>query len=427
MKVKKTEETNVKIIEFSIEKEAFDQEVDKVFRRQAAKMTVPGFRKGKAPRGIIEKMYGKGVFYEDAINALLPDAYEQALTQSKLDVVSRPEFDIVSIDENGVAMTAKVTVKPDVTLGEYKGIAVEKVIKQVTDEDINNEIDRVRERNGRMIDVTDRPAANGDTVVIDFEGTVDGEPFEGGKAEGYHLSLGSGSFIPGFEDQIVGKNIDDTFDVSVTFPEDYHAENLAGKPAVFHVVLHEIQFNELPEADDEFAKDVSEFDTLDEYKADLRAKMEEANQKAADNAADEKMVQSVVDTMEADIPEVMYENEVENQLRDYDNRMRQQGLDLQTYMKYTGMDLDAIRAQFRPMAERQVKTRLALEKVVKSEKIKAGKREISKEYEEIAAAYHMDVEQVKNLVDEKSVAQDICVRKAVDLIRENAVITEKAE
>ncbi len=427
MKVKKTEETNVKIIEFSIEKEAFDQEVDKVFRRQAAKMTVPGFRKGKAPRGIIEKMYGKGVFYEDAINALLPDAYEQALTQSKLDVVSRPEFDIVSIDENGVAMTAKVTVKPDVTLGEYKGITVEKVIKQVTDEDINNEIDRVRERNGRMIDVTDRPAANGDTVVIDFEGTVDGEPFEGGKAEGYHLSLGSGSFIPGFEDQIVGKNIDDTFDVSVTFPEDYHAENLAGKPAVFHVVLHEIQFNELPEADDEFAKDVSEFDTLDEYKADLRAKMEEANQKAADNAADEKMVQSVVDTMEADIPEVMYENEVENQLRDYDNRMRQQGLDLQTYMKYTGMDLDAIRAQFRPMAERQVKTRLALEKVVKSEKIKAGKREISKEYEEIAAAYHMDVEQVKNLVDEKSVAQDICVRKAVDLIRENAVITEKAE
>lgn len=427
MKVKKTEETNVKIIEFSIEKEAFDQEVDKVFRRQAAKMTVPGFRKGKAPRGIIEKMYGKGVFYEDAINALLPDAYEQALTQSKLDVVSRPEFDIVSIDENGVAMTAKVTVKPDVTLGEYKGIAVEKVIKQVTDEDINNEIDRVRERNGRMIDVTDRPAANGDTVVIDFEGTVDGEPFEGGKAEGYHLSLGSGSFIPGFEDQIVGKNIDDAFDVSVTFPEDYHAENLAGKPAVFHVVLHEIQFNELPEADDEFAKDVSEFDTLDEYKADLRAKMEEANQKAADNAADEKMVQSVVDTMEADIPEVMYENEVENQLRDYDNRMRQQGLDLQTYMKYTGMDLDAIRAQFRPMAERQVKTRLALEKVVKSEKIKAGKREISKEYEEIAAAYHMDVEQVKNLVDEKSVAQDICVRKAVDLIRENAVITEKAE
>ena len=427
MKVKKTEETNVKIIEFSIEKEAFDQEVDKVFRRQAAKMTVPGFRKGKAPRGIIEKMYGKGIFYEDAINALLPDAYEQALTQSKLDVVSRPEFDIVSIDENGVAMTAKVTVKPDVTLGEYKGIAVEKVIKQVTDEDINNEIDRVRERNGRMIDVTDRPAANGDTVVIDFEGTVDGEPFEGGKAEGYHLSLGSGSFIPGFEDQIVGKNIDDTFDVSVTFPEDYHAENLAGKPAVFHVVLHEIQFNELPEADDEFAKDVSEFDTLDEYKADLRAKMEEANQKAADNAADEKMVQSVVDTMEADIPEVMYENEVENQLRDYDNRMRQQGLDLQTYMKYTGMDLDAIRAQFRPMAERQVKTRLALEKVVKSEKIKAGKREISKEYEEIAAAYHMDVEQVKNLVDEKSVAQDICVRKAVDLIRENAVITEKAE
>ena len=427
MKVKKTDDANVKIIEFSIDKETFDGEVNKVYHKQAAKMTVPGFRKGKAPRGVIEKLYGKGVFYEDAVNALLPDAYEQALTQSKLDVVSRPEFDIVSIDDNGVALTAKVTVKPEVTLGEYKGIAVEKVIKPVTDQDIQNEIERVRERNGRIIDVEDRPAEMNDMVVIDFDGTVDGKSFDGGKAEGYHLTLGSGSFIPGFEEQIVGKNIGDSFDVNVTFPADYHAEDLKGKDAVFHVTLHGIQHNELPDLDDEFAKDVSEFDTLDEYKADMRAKMEEANKKAADNAADEKMVQSVVDGMQADIPAVMYDMEVENQIRDYDNRLRQQGLDLQTYLKYTGGDLDALRNQFRPMAERQVKTRLALEKVVKLEKIHAGKKEIAKEYEDIANAYHMDVEQVKQLADEKSVSQDICVRKSVEFLRENAVITEKTE
>ena len=422
-----TPEKNVRVIEFTIAKDVFDSAVNRVYKKNVAKMNVPGFRRGKAPRSIIEKMYGKGVFYEDALNEVIPDAYTDALKESALEVVSRPEFDVETIDDEGVLMKAKVYVKPEVTVGSYKQIPVEKVLVTVKDEEIQAEIDRVRQRNARTIDVTDRPAAMGDTVVIDFDGSVDGVPFDGGKAEKYNLKLGSGQFIPGFEEQIAGKQKGETFDVNVTFPEEYHAEDLAGKASVFKVVLHEIKFDELPEADDEFAKDVSEFDTLDEYKADIRAKMEERNAKTAENQMEEQLINALIEGMEADIPDAMIENEVENQVRDYDNRLRQQGLDLSTYFKYTGMNLDSLREQFKPQAERQVKTRLALEKIVELEAIEATEEEIDEDYKKIAEAYHMELEQIRQAIDAESVAKDIKVKKAVDLVKENALVTEKTE
>lgn len=422
-----TPEKNVRVIEFTIAKEIFDSAVNRVYKKNVTKMNVPGFRRGKAPRSIIEKMYGKGVFYEEALNEVIPDAYTEALKESALDVVSRPEFDVETIDDDGVLMKAKVYVKPEVTIGVYKKIPVEKVLVEVKDEEVQAEIDRVRQRNARTIDVTDRPAAMGDTVIIDFDGSVDGVPFDGGKAEKYSLKLGSGQFIPGFEEQIVGKQKGDAFDVNVTFPEEYHAEDLAGKASVFKVVLHEIKFDELPDSDDEFAKDVSEFDTLDEYKADIRAKMEERNAKTAENHIEEQLINALIEGMEADIPDAMIENEVENQVRDYDNRLRQQGLDLNTYFKYTGMTLDSLREQFKPQAERQVKTRLALEKIVEIEAIEATEDEIDEDYKKIAEAYHMELEQIRQAIDAESVAKDIKVKKAVDLVKENAIITEKTE
>ncbi len=430
MSLMKSELTDKSVytLEFSVDKETFDKAVNNAYRKQVGKISVPGFRKGKAPRSIIEKMYGEGCFYEEALNAIIPDAYEAALAESELkDIVSRPEFDVKTIDENGVVLLAKVYVKPEVIVKDYKGIAVTSAPVVVTDEAIDAEIEKLRQRNSREIEVTDRAAKMDDTVVFDFDGSVDGVAFDGGKSEGYSLKLGSGQFIPGFEEQIVGKSIGEEFDVNVTFPEDYHAAELAGKAAVFACKLHEIKEIELPELDDEFVKDVSEFDTLDAYKADLKAKMEEQQKKVAENAIQEQLIANIVENMECDIPQPMIENEVENQVRDFDMRLRQQGMDLKTYFKYTGLDLDGMREQFAPMAERQVKARLALEGVVAAEGIVASDEEIAGEYDELAKAYGMDVEEVKKYIDDESVAKDICVRKAVDLVREAAVITEAAE
>ncbi len=421
-----TPEKNVRELEIGGEKAVFDKAVTAVYKKNVGKINVPGFRKGKAPRSIIEKMYGTGVFYEEALNDIIPDAYDAAIKESDIkDIVSRPEFDVKSIDENGVVLLAKVYVKPEVTVKDYKGIEVEKTEVVVSDADIDAEIEKLRERNSREIEVTDRAAQMGDTVVFDFDGSVDGVPFDGGKSENYNLKLGSGQFIPGFEEQIVGKSVDEAFDVNVTFPEDYHAEELKGKAAVFACKLHEIKEIELPILDDEFVKDVSEFDTLDAYKADLRAKMEEKNQSVADNAVQETLIAKVVENMEVDIPRPMIDNEVENQVRDFDMRLRQQGMDLKTYFQYTGLDLDSMRGQFAPMAERQVKARLALEGVVAAEGITASEEEIAAEYEELAKAYGMEVEKVKTYVDDDSVAKDICVKKAVDFLKENAVFVEK--
>ena len=417
-------EKNQYELQFSVDKATFDAAVDKVYRKQVKSISVPGFRKGKAPKSIIEKMYGTGVFYEDAINDLIPAAYTEALEESKLEVVSQPEFDVVSIDENGLVLSAKVFVKPEVEIKDYAGIEVEKNVVAVTDEDVNKEIQVIRERNSREIEITDRAAEMGDTTVIDFEGFCDGVAFEGGKGTDYSLKLGSGSFIPGFEEQVAGKNIGEV-DVNVTVPEEYHAADLAGKPAVFKVTIHSITNVELPELDDDFAKDVSEFDTFDEYKADLKAKIEKRHEAAADNAVEEKLVEALIEKLEADIPEAMFVNETENFVRDYDNRLRSQGLDLNTYFKYTGLTLDNLREQMRPQAERQVKARLALEKIAELENLEATEEDINGEYENIANAYGVELEQVKASIDAEAIAADMKVKKAMDLVKEKAVVTTK--
>lgn len=412
-------------LEFTIEKEAFDKAVDTAYRKNVGKMNVPGFRKGKAPKAIIEKMYGKGVFYDDALNALIPDAFEAALDEAGEKPVGQPEFDIVSL-EGDVVIKAAFPVKPEVTVKNYKGYAVERTVAPTTDEEVDAEIAQVRSRNSRTVDITDRPAADGDIAVIDYEGFVDGKPFEGGKGEKHNLTLGSGQFIPGFEAQIVGHNPGDEFDVVVTFPEDYHAKELAGKEATFKTVLHEIKFNELPALDDDFAKDVSEFDTFDEYKADVKAKITDRHVKAADAEVEEKLIDELIDNLEADIPEAMFVNETENQLRDYDNRLRMQGLDLGTYLKYTGLDLDKMREQFRPRAERQVKTRLALEKIAELENLTVTDEDTEAEIKKIADMYGLETDKVKEQVSPDMLAEDIRVGKAVDIVKANAVITDKA-
>lgn len=412
-------------LEFTIEKEAFDKAVDAAYRKNVGKMNVPGFRKGKAPKAIIEKMYGKGVFYDDALNTLIPDAFEAALDEAGEKPVGQPEFDIVSL-EGDVVIKAAFPVKPDVTVKNYKGYAVERTVAPTTDEEVDAEIAQVRSRNSRTVDITDRPAADGDIAVIDYEGFVDGKPFEGGKGEKHNLTLGSGQFIPGFEAQIVGHNPGDEFDVVVTFPEDYHAKELAGKEATFKTVLHEIKFNELPALDDDFAKDVSEFDTFDEYKADVKAKITDRHVKAADAEVEEKLIDALIDNLEADIPEAMFVNETENQLRDYDNRLRMQGLDLGTYLKYTGLDLDKMREQFRPRAERQVKTRLALEKIAELENLTVTDEDTEAEIKKIADMYGLETDKVKEQVSPDMLAEDIKVGKAVDIVKANAVITDKA-
>lgn len=412
-------------LEFTIEKEAFDKAVDAAYRKNVGKMNVPGFRKGKAPKAIIEKMYGKGVFYDDALNALIPDAFEAALDEAGEKPVGQPEFDIVSL-EGDVVIKAAFPVKPEVTVKNYKGYAVERTVAPTTDEEVDAEIAQVRSRNSRTVDITDRPAADGDIAVIDYEGFVEGKPFEGGKGEKHNLTLGSGQFIPGFEAQIVGHNPGDEFDVVVTFPEDYHAKELAGKEATFKTVLHEIKFNELPALDDDFAKDVSEFDTFDEYKADVKAKITDRHVKAADAEVEEKLIDALIDNLEADIPEAMFVNETENQLRDYDNRLRMQGLDLGTYLKYTGLDLDKMREQFRPRAERQVKTRLALEKIAELENLTVTDEDTEAEIKKIADMYGLETDKVKEQVSPDMLAEDIKVGKAVDIVKANAVITYKA-
>ena len=412
-------------LQFSVDKTTFDAAVTAVYRKQVKNIAVPGFRKGKAPRSIIEKMYGTGVFYEDAINDLIPSAYEEAVKEAAIDTVGQPEFDVISIDDNGLLLSAKVYVKPEVQIKDYLGIEVEKEIAPVTDEDVEREINTIRERNSREIDVTDRAAEMGDTTVIDFEGFCDGVAFEGGKGTDYALKLGSGSFIPGFEEQIVGKSIDEEFDVNVTFPTEYHAADLAGKEAVFKVKIHAITKVELPELDDDFAKDVSEFDTFDEYKADVKAKIEKRHESAAENAVEDKLVEALIEKLEADIPEPMYVAETENFVRDYDTRLRSQGLDLNTYFKYTGMNLDSLREQMRPQAERQVKARLALEAIAALENIEATEEDINAEYEKIATAYSIELDQVKASIDSEAIAADMKVQKAMELVKEKAVITVK--
>lgn len=423
--VSKTEKNKAEV-EFSIDAVTFESAVNVAYKKNVGKMNVPGFRKGKAPRKMIEKLYGTGVFYDEALNAVLPDAYEEAIAEAKLEVVSRPDFEVVSIDENGVAMKAVVITKPEVTIDGYKGIELTREVAPTTEDEINAEIESARKKNAREIEVTDRAAQEGDTCVIDFEGFTDGVAFEGGKGENHSLKLGSGEFIPGFEDQIAGHNVGEEFDVNVTFPEDYQAENLAGKEAVFKVALKSIKFSELPVLDDEFVKDVSEFDTLDEYKADWKAKITERHTKAADSVVEEKLLDTLLEKMEADIPEVMFENEVESGKRDLASRLQQNGMELKMYLQYTGMTEKDLEEQLRPRAEKQVKTRLALEQIARLEGFEATEDDLNAEYDSIAKAYGIDAAIVKAQLAPAMLEGDIKVIKAVDLVKSTAVITDAA-
>ena len=416
-------EKNKHELTIHIDAEAFEKAIEKAYKKNIKKINVPGFRQGKAPRKMVEKLYGEGVFFEDAINDLYPAALAEAIEESKLEVVARPEVEMKEADtKNGVTFTAVCVVKPEVAVKDYKGIEVEKTVKEVTDEDVDNRLKAMQDRNARQIDVDDRASQNGDTVVFDFEGFVDGVPFDGGKAEKYSLELGSGQFIPGFEPQLENHNIGDEFDVNVTFPEEYHAEELKGKEAVFKCKLHEIKAKEVPALDDEFAKDVSEFDTLDELKADIRKKMEEQNEKAADTDVENKLIDKVIENMEADIPNEMYEAAIDDMIRDFDYRLQSQGMNLETYLKYTGMEIASFRQTFEEQAKKRVQIRLALEKIVEVENITVSDEDLEAEYSKLAEMYQMEADQVKKYIAAAELTKDVAVNKAVDLVKETAVI-----
>ena len=418
------EENRVEL-EISVDKDTFLKAVDEAYKKNVKKINVPGFRKGKAPKSIIEKMYGKGVFYEDAVSATYPLAYEQSVTESKIEPVDAPDIEIVNVDENGYTFKAKVFVKPELNITKYKGLKATKKAISVSDEDVENDLNRQRERNSRIVEITDRSAKNDDITVIDFEGFVDDTAFSGGKGENHELTIGSGQFIPGFEEQIIGHSIGDSFDVNVTFPDEYHSEELKGKAAVFKVKLNQIKTKELPELDDEFAKDVSEFDTLEELKTDIRKKLLESREKLANDEMENQLVDAVIANLEGNIPEVMFERRIDDLVKDFGYRMQSQGLNLDQYLQYTGMDADSFRKTFKEQAERQVKTRLALEKIVDLEKLTASSEELETEYNKIAESYKIEVEKVKSLISETDLIQDIAVNKAIDFIRSNAIISEE--
>ena len=414
------------VMEFSVSKEAYDKAEMEAYKKNAKSINVPGFRKGKAPKAIIERLYGKGIFFEDAINACIPEAFDAAVKEAGITVVGSPKFDLVSNDGD-IVLKAEGFVKPEVTIENYCGIEAPRKVARVTKANVEEELDRARARLARTVDVTDRAAKNGDIANIDFEGFMDGVAFDGGKGEGHDLKLGSGSFIPGFEAQIEGKSVGEEFDVNVTFPEEYGATELAGKPATFKVKLNAIKAEELPAADDEFAKDVSEFDTLDEYKADIKAKIAKRNEEEADRAFENAVVEALLEKLVAEIPEVMFAEETENFIRDYDNRLRMQGLDLAQYTKYTGLTLDALRAQFRPNAEKQVKLRLALEKIAALEALTVSDEDVAAEYKRIADAYNLPEEQVRAMVAEEDIKADMLVAAALKFVKDNAVVKKASK
>lgn len=424
VQVEKLEKSMAKLtIEASAED--FEAAIDKAYKKNKSKIAMPGFRKGKAPRKMIEKMYGAGIFYEDAANAIIPDAYADAAKESGLEIVAQPEIDVVQIESGKpFIFTATVAVKPEVTLGEYKGIEVEKKTAEVTDEDINAEIDRVRENNSRMITVDDRATQDGDTVIIDFDGYVDGEQFEGGKAEDYSLVLGSHTFIDNFEDQLVGKNIGDDVEVNVTFPDQYQAEELQGKPAVFKVKIKEIKVKELPEVDDEFAQDVSDFDTLAEYKEDLKKKLLESAEAAISREKEEAVITKIIENAQMDIPEPMVDTQTRQMMQEFAQRIQSQGLSLEQYMQFTGLTPQKMIEDLKPQALKRIQSRLVLEAVVAAENIEATEEEVQKEIENMASMYQMEADKLKDLMGEeekKQIGLDVAVQKAVDLVVEAAV------
>ncbi len=423
LKSNKEVETNKHELEIEISAEAFEAAVEKAYQSKKKNISVPGFRKGKATRKIIEKEYGEGVFYEDAVNALVPGEVDTAVAEAGFELVTRPDVEVVSVDkEKGLEIKVTCITKPEVKIENYKGLTATKNVKAVTDEDIDKDIDNLRQKGMRIIDVDNRPCQNGDDVVIDFDGYKDGVPFEGGKAEKFTLSLGSGQFIPGFEEQVCGHSIGDEFDINVTFPEEYGAEELAGKDAVFKIKLHEIKAKELPELDDDFVKDTTEFDTVDQLKDDVRKKLEEAEEKKADSEVEGALFDQIIDNIEGEIPEVMYENRVEEMIQDMSQRLAQQGISLDMYLQYTGSDMETLRKTYREQAEKQVKLRLALEQIAKEENIEVTDEETEEEFKKMADNYKMDIEQVKSYVTADALKKDLAVGKAAELIKNSAKI-----
>ena len=416
-------ETNKYELEIEISAEDFEAAIEKAYLKARKNIAMPGFRKGKAPRKLIEKEYGEQVFFEDAVYLLYAPVVNGAVEESGLELVTRPEVEVTEISkENGVKLKATCITKPEVEVKDYKGIEVEKVVNPVTDEDINKQLDALREKNVTVETVDDRAAENGDDVVIDFEGFKDDVAFEGGKAEDFTLSLGSGQFIPGFEDQIVGHNAGEDFDINVTFPEEYQVKELAGAPAVFKIKLKSISKKVMPELDDDMVKDSTEFDTVDEYKADVKKKLEEANEKHADSEVEAKIFDKVIENMTAEIPQVMFDNRVNEMISELEQRLAPQGISLDLYMQYTGQTIDTVKKAYAEQAEKQVKLRLALEKIAKLENIEVTEDELKAEFDKLAEAYKLDVDQIKQFIHDDDLKKDIAVGKAVDLIKDAAVI-----
>ncbi|WP_456033294.1 trigger factor [Ruminococcus sp.] len=416
-------ETNKYELEIEISAEDFEAAIEKAYLKARKNIAMPGFRKGKAPRKLIEKEYGEQVFFEDAVNLLYAPVVNGAVEESGLELVTRPEVEVTEISkENGVKLKATCITKPEVEVKDYKGIEVEKVVNPVTDEDINKQLDALREKNVTVETVDDRAAENGDDVVIDFEGFKDDVAFEGGKAEDFTLSLGSGQFIPGFEDQIVGHNAGEEFDINVTFPEEYQVKELAGAPAVFKIKLKSISKKVMPELDDDMVKDSTEFDTVDEYKADVKKKLEEANEKHADSEVEAKIFDKVIENMTAEIPQVMFDNRVNEMVGELEQRLAPQGISLDLYMQYTGQTIDTVKKAYAEQAEKQVKLRLALEKIVELENVEVTEDELKAEFDKLAEAYKLDVDQIKQFIHDDDLKKDIAVGKAVDLIKDAAVI-----
>ncbi len=424
-------EKNMAKLTIEVSAEEFEKAIQAAYLKQRGKINIPGFRKGKAPRQIIEKMYGVGVFYEDAANSLIPSAYSQALDECEETIVSQPSIDVVQIEKGKpFIFTAEVAVKPEVTLGQYKGLEVPKSDLEVTEEEIAGELKRQQENNSRTIDVDDRAVEDGDEIVLDFEGFVDGVAFEGGKGTDYTLKIGSGSFIPGFEEKLVGAEVGKELDVEVTFPEEYQAAELAGKPAVFKCTVKKIQVKELPELDDEFAQDVSGFDTLEEYKADVKKNLEEKKADAAKRAKEDAAVDAAIANAQMDIPDPMIEAQTEQMLNNFANRMQSQGLTMDQYMQFTGTTVDQLKEQMKPQAVKTIQTRLVLEKIAEVENIQVSDEKLDEEITKMAETYKMEVDKLKELMGEeekKTMREDIAVQEAVTLLAEAAVEVEKTE
>lgn len=406
-----------------VDAEGFEKALQSAYLKARKRININGFRKGKAPRKMIEQLYGENVFYEDAVNDLVRTDITKVLEDENYDLITTPEIAVESVNkEDGVKFKVTVTVKPEVEISGYKGIEVEKTVNAVTDEDIDKQLEALRERNGRLVTVEDRPAENGDVAVIDFEGFKDGVPFEGGKDENYELALGSGTFIPGFEEQIVGKSTGDEFTINVTFPENYQMKDIAGQLCEFKVKLNEIKTKELPDLDDEFVKDATEFETIDELKNDMRTRLEERSAKNAEMEAENKIFESLIEKMTADIPEIMFENKIDEMVRDFEMRLSQQGLNMEMYLTYTNMDMAAFRKTFEDQAQKQVKIRLALEKIAAIENIEISDEKAEEEISRMAEQYNLTVEKVKSVVSVKAVKEDLKVAEASKIVLDSAKI-----